>query len=219
MRITEQTKKILENFATINTGIVISPTPSGQTQTILRTCDAHKMSQAKTLIPEQFANEVCLYDLKAFLSVLSGLKDPDVEFNDNHLVVNDGISSIRMVYADPLTITQMSKVITVEGDVKFELTQDSLAKLLNFSSILGLPDLRLYSKDNKILFQALDRKNPSSNTFEVQVGTDSFTQEYFFDRELLRMLPGDYKVDLSSKASKFKSMLHDNLEYVIALAN
>jgi len=217
MRITEQTKKILENYATINTGIVISPTKAGENMTVLRTCDAHKMLISKTLIPEQFTNEVCLYDLKAFLSVISGLKDPDVVFNDNHLIINDGMSSVRMMYADPLTITQMTKNITIDPMVNFELKEDNLAKLLNFSNILGLPDLKLYSKEGKMLFQALERKNPSSNTYEVQVGQGSFNEEYFFNRELLKLLPGDYKVEVATKAAKFKSMLHDNLEYVIAL--
>lgn len=216
VKLSEQTKKILENYATINASIFIQATTG--TATALRTCDNHKMVLAQTTIPETFTNDVCLYDLKAFLSVVTSFKDPDVIFNDNHVIVNDAGSSVKMVYADPSMVTIFNKDIpAITAVVSFDLKQDMLAKLLNFSNILSLPDLKLYTAGGKLLFQALDKKNPSTNTYEVEVGATDTTGEFYFQRDLFKMVPGDYKVEVSDKVAKFTSQLHDNLQYIVAL--
>lgn len=225
MKFTEQTKKILENYASISNGILIQATKDGQQGTLLQIADRHKMVIAQSLMSETLANDVCLSDLKAFLSTISTLKDPDITFASDHLVINDGTFNVRIVYGDPLTVTKFSKqIILPAGKLSFTLKEDSLSKLLNLSAILNLPDLKLYSSNGKLFFQVLDRKNPSSNTGAIEVG-DSNTaegEEYFFQRELLKMLPGDYNVEIviadKLKTSRFKSLQHDNLEYIIGLA-
>lgn len=225
MKFTEQTKKILENYASISNGILIPATKAGANDTLLQICDKHKMVIAQTLMTETLANDVCLSDLKAFLSTISTLKDPDITFASDHLVINDGTFNVRIVYGDPLTVTKLSKQIVLpEAKLSFTLKEDALSKLLNLSAILNLPDLKLYSSNGKLLFQVLDRKNPSSNTGAIEVGDGNIPagEEYFFQRELLKMLPGDYKVEIviadKVKASRFKSLQHDNLEYIIGLA-
>jgi len=220
MKITEQTKKLLENYATINNGILIQATKEN-TPTTLQTCDSHKMVMAQTVISEKFGFDVCLYDLKQFLSVLSSLKDPEIEFNDNNVVIKDlDSSTIKLSYADPMTVSHLTKTVTLPAPaVSFDLKQESLTKLLNFSNILGLVDLKLYSKEGKLFFQAFDKKGATKNTFEVEVGVGGNAgDEFYFQRDLLKMIPGDYRVELSSKAAKFVSMAHANLEYIVALA-
>ena len=225
MKFSEQTKKILENYASISNGILIAATPEGEDKTLLQIADKHKMVIAQTLVPENLANDVCLSDLKAFLSTISTLKDPEITFASDHMIINDGTFNVRIVYGDPLTVTKFKKKIALpDAKISFTLKEDSLAKLLNLSSILALPDLKLYSEAGKLFFQVLDRKNPSTNTGAIEVGAGDIAdgEEYFFQRELLKMIPGDYKVDIivadKLKTSCFKSLIHDNLEYIIALA-
>ena len=180
---------------------------------------------AQTNMDETLANDVCLSDLKAFLSTISALKDPEITFASDHLVVNDGAFNVRIVYGNPLTVTKLSKRIVLPAALlTFTLKEDSLAKLLNLSSILALPDLKLYAENGKLLFQVLDRKNPSTNTGAIEVGDApaGFNSEYFLQRELLKVIPGDYQVEIviadKIKASRFKSLSHTNLEYIIGLA-
>jgi len=224
MKFSEQTKKILENYASISTGLIIPASKEGE-KSFVQACDKHKMVIATTLVPEQLGADVCLSDLKAFLATISTLKDPEITFASDHLIINDGSFNVRIVYGDPLTVTRLKKQLELPiAKHTFELKEESLSKLLNLSAILALPDLRLYSEAGKIYFQVLDRKNPSTNTGAIEVGHGSFEngEEYFFQRELLKMIPGDYKVEIilteKAKMSRFTSTAHNNLEYIIALA-
>jgi|ERR1035437_3343718 hypothetical protein len=225
MKFSEQTRKILENYASISTGILIPATKIGEIQTQVQCCDKNKMVIATTVVAETLANDVCLSDLKAFLNTISTLKDPEITLASDHMIINDGSFNVRIVYGDPLTVTRLKKQLELPASkYSFTLKEDSLAKLLNLSTILTLPDLRLYSTNGKIYFQVLDRKNTSTNTGAIEVGAGNFEagEEYFFQRELLKMLPGDYKVEIivagSAKMSRFTSMVHDNLAYIIALS-
>lgn len=225
MKFSESTKKILENYAGISTGIIIPATKEGENNTLLQACDKTKMVIATSMVQETLSNDVCLSDLKAFLSTISTLKDPEITLASDHMIINDGSFNVRIVYGDPSTVTRLKKKLELPtGKYTFELKEESLAKLLNLSGILGLPDLRLYSEAGKIYFQVLDRKNPSTNTGAIEVGSGDFEagEEYFFQRELLKMIPGDYTVEIilteKAKVSRFKSANHDSLEYIIALA-
>lgn len=221
MKITEQTKKILENYSTINDSIVIQATKDGETSTPVRICDKHKMVLAQTLISEPIANDVCLHDLKAFLSTLSVLTNPEITLGADHLVItDDNKSSIRIVYGDASIVTQLTKKIELaSASVKFTLKAAQLDKLMKLSGILALPDLKLFSDNGTLKFQVLDRKNGSTNSSTEEVGAgDTSGREIYFQRELLKMIPGDYQVEIAEKAAKFKSLDHENLEYIIALA-
>jgi hypothetical protein len=221
MKISAQTLKLLENYTTINQGIFIPKTMGEATE--LKTCDLQKKMQAKSIIPEKFENDVCLGDLKAFLSVLSGMKNPEVEFNDNHLVVRDedGNTNVKMTYADQRNVIFMEKSIKLENsNVQFELKEKTISKLLEFAAILRLNDLRLYAKGGSLFFQALDRDNPDSNKFEVEVSKSvEGEHDYMFKAEHIKLIPGDYVVNVNSKGASFRSAAHNTLEYIIAQSN
>ncbi len=216
MKISPFTIKILENFVGINGGIVIDK--SAEAETKVSTIDREKMIYASAFIKERFDNPVCLYDLKSLLATISSMDDPDVEFNDNNVLVKDKNSQVRIVYANPDTVIHEKRPIKFPKDtMEFDITEEDLGKLLKFADILGLPHLKLFNKGGKLVFQALDKKNPSSNTYEVTIGGDySGAEEFTFKRELFKMVPGDYQVQVIPERIRFKHSVHNNLEYFIA---
>src|SRR5438105_14189345 len=81
MKISEKTVKILQNFASINQGIVVRP---GQT---LRTTNYEKSGFAEAQIDETFDREFGVYDLTKLLAILSMSKAPDLSVTDTALKV------------------------------------------------------------------------------------------------------------------------------------
>jgi hypothetical protein len=224
MKISAQTKKILENFVSINSGIVIRKTPDGQNTTTLKTVNRDTSVFASVDVPEIFPENICLFNLKTFLSVLSATSDPEVEFKEDYLTVkSDKGNKVKIVYADPGLIHHTSKTIKApEWDFSFSLEQETLSSLLNMSSILELPNFKLFNRGKTLILQALDKKNPNTNTFDVEVGTlpEDYTKdvEVYIKRDTLVMLPGDYEVSVNtSMIIELRGAVDSSLVYYIAL--
>lgn len=218
MQLSDYTRKILENFVLINDGIVIKKTPEGETNTRLRIISKTKSVYAEVTVPEVFENTVSLYELPIFLSLLSSLDNPELEFGDSQVELKKHNSVSRLTYASPETITHPKKDFELnQVDLSFELKQADLGKLLEVAKVIKAPNLKLYSKNGKLFFKALDAKNSSSNSYEVEVGSGDTTVEYFFKRELLTLLPGDYNVSVSSNISVFENQTIETLKYIVAL--
>jgi hypothetical protein len=88
------------------------------------------------------------------------------------------------------------------------------------SSILQLNDILVKGcpKSNGIYLAVTNKKNDTSNDYSVKVG-EGVTEPFkmYFKTENLKMVIGDYDVNISSKGiSHFKNK-KDNLEYWIAL--
>ena len=69
-----------------------------------------------------------------------------------------------------------------------------------------------------MLLRVSDRKNDTSNNFSIEVGDGAIpNQKFFFKVENLKLLSGDYDVEVSTKGiSRFKNV-SKNIEYYIAL--
>ena len=87
------------------------------------------------------------------------------------------------------------------------------------AAILKSPDLALVgTKGGDIVLKVCDKKNDTSNTFEIIVGQNA-TADYtfYFKVENMKMMEGDYDVAVSSKSiSHFKNKKLP-VEYWIAL--
>ncbi len=86
------------------------------------------------------------------------------------------------------------------------------------AAILKAPDLALIGEKVVLLDCECDKKNDTSNNFDIVVGenaTADFT--FYFKVENLKMMSGDYDVGVSSKSiSHFKNTKLP-IEYWIAL--
>ena len=216
MKLNTNTHNILKNFSEINTNILIKPGKE------LSTISTMRNIFAKASIDESFDTEFGIYDLNEFLAVVSGMNKPELSLQDKHMTISPegSKSKVKYFYSDPSVIVAPTKEVNMpEADVTFSLTESNLEQLKKMAAILKSPDLALIGeKGGDIVLKVCDKKNDTSNNFDIVVG-EGATADYtfYFKVENMKMIPGDYDVSVSSKSiSHFKNKKLP-IEYWIAL--
>ena len=217
MKLSEHTVEVLKNFASINQNLVIK---EGNT---LTTMSAMKNIVAKAEVEESFKKEVAIYDLNEFLASLSLFASPVLEFNEGFVTIkeeNTPKNSLKYFYSDPSVVTSPNKTITMPSkEVSFKLNGDNLTKLKRAAGVIGAPDLVLEKKSADVFLTVKDKKNDTANTFSIDVDTvaDGSDFKFFFKVENLKLMDGDYDVDISSKNISHLASSNKDVEYWVAL--
>ena len=212
MKLSNETVSVLKNFSTINQNLVIK---SGHK---IATMSAMKNIVAKAEVIEEFPQEFAIYDLNEFLSAISLFSKPELEFeNDFVMITEEGTSkSLKYWYSDPSVVTTPTKDITMpECEVKFNLPSDTLSTIQKAAAVIGAPDMALESGSLKVT----DKKNATANNYalDLDVASQSDNYKFWFKVENLKLIQGSYDVQVSSKnISHFKNSA-GNVEYFIAL--
>ena len=214
MKLSEHTQSVLKNFATINQNLVIKQGKN------LSTMSAMKNIIAKATVEEKFAKEFAIYDLNEFLSALSLFSKPNLDFNDDYVVITeDGSSgkSLKYWYSDPSVVTSPTKEVTMPStEIKFNLSSDTLSEVTKAASVIGVPDMVLESGELRVT----DKKNDTANSYSTQVIDNDDTAEnykFWFKVENLKLLPGSYDVQVSEKKISYFKNSNLDIEYFIAL--
>ena len=212
MKLSNETISVLKNFSTINQNLVIK----GGNK--IATMSAMKNIVAKAEVIEEFPQQFAIYDLNEFLSAISLFSKPELEFeNDFVMITEEGTSkSLKYWYSDPSVVTTPTKDITMpECEVKFNLPSDTLAMVTKAAAVIGAPDMALESGSLKVT----DKKNATANNYalDLDVNSESENYKFWFKVENLKLIQGSYDVQVSSKnISHFKNSA-GNVEYFIAL--
>ena len=217
MKLSEHTVDVLKNFATINQNLVIK---QGST---LTTMSAMKNIVAKAEVEESFDKEVAIYDLNEFLASISLFTNPVLEFNEGFVTIkeeNNPKNSLKYFYSDPSVVTSPNKTITMPSkEVSFKLNGENLNKLKRAAGVIQAPDLVLEKKNTDVFLTVKDKKNDTANTFSIDVDTvaDGSDFKFFFKVENLKLMDGDYDVDISSKNISHLASSNKDVEYWVAL--
>jgi len=217
MKLSEHTVEVLKNFATINQNLVIK---EGST---LTTMSAMKNIVAKADVEESFDKEVAIYDLNEFLASISLFTSPILEFNDGFVTIkeeNNPKNSLKYFYSDPSVVTSPNKTITMPSkEVSFKLNGENLNKLKRAAGVIQAPDLVLEKNNTDVFLTVKDKKNDTANTFSIDVDTvaDGSDFKFFFKVENLKLMDGDYDVDISSKNISHLASSNKDVEYWVAL--
>jgi hypothetical protein len=212
MKLSNGTINVLKNFSTINQNLVIKEGSD------ISTMSAMKNIVAKAKVEEDFTKEFAIYDLNEFLSALSLFGTPDLDFQDDYVVITEegSAKSLKYWYSDPSVVTTPTKDITMpSNEVKFDFSSDSLAEITRAASVIGAPDMVL--ENGKL--RVTDKKNTTANDYatELDVPDSDVKYKFWFKVENLKLIPGSYGVEVSSKnISKFSNTNID-IEYFIAL--
>ena len=216
MKLNQTTQDILKNFSEINTNILIKPGSE------LNTISTMKNILAKATINESFDSEFGIYDLNEFLSVVSSLDKPELTLQEKHLTISaeGSRSKVKYFYSDPSVIVSPTKEVNMpESDVTFTLSESNLAQLRKMAAILSSPDLALIgTKDGDVVLKVGDKKNDTSNKFDIIVGENATANyTFYFKVENLKMMNGDYDVAVSSKSIAHFTNTKLPIQYWIAL--
>ena len=214
MKLSENTLAVLKNFASINSGVVLS---SGASQ---RTISPEKSILVEATIDDDIPTQFGIYDLNQFLGNLTTLRNPELTFSKEGVVLDDGELSFEYrACSANLIITPPEKELVLKSvDVTFFLPNDTLQKLIKVATMNGLPNLSVVGKNGQLLLKIHERANDTSNSGTIQIGDyagQDFTASFKTDN--LKLLPNDYNVEIQKGAfAKFENA-SNTLKYFIAL--
>lgn len=220
MKISKRTMEILKNFSTINGSMMFRA--GDQFGTV--NPSATIMAFAK--VEEQFPLDFGIYELGKFLSCISLLEDPDFVFEEDFAVMTSGSHGIRYYYADERQLQsciptdderQTFEDILDEDSCTVVLPWDDYAKVMKGASIMDRQEVCFEITDGEVFFKAIDFEDPDSNAVSVTLGTtDIPDSKYVLSKDTMRLISGDYEVQLSEEVARFTTD-NGNIVYYMGL--
>lgn len=218
MKLDKTTLTVLQNFAGINSNLVLKP------GNVIKTMAPAKNVMAAATVTETFPSECGIYDLNEFLSLLNLVDEPNLTISDTHANISDnsGISEIKYYFSDVDTLSAPGSNVTMpEPDISFVLTADIFNKLKRASSAMG-NNMVSIEPDNGTFKLTIfgENRGVTGNVYSTIVPADKYHDgDYKFILNIanMKLISGDYKVEVSRKL--ISHMKHTTLpiEYWIAL--
>jgi hypothetical protein len=204
---------VLKNFASIHPELVVK---KGNLQ--------RSMSEEGSILAEAELEEITdedfgIDDLNLFLGNVGILKNPELTYSNGCLLISDGKFklSYRPCVPGLLFSPPDKKLVIGEPDVSFDLSGDTLTKLLRLASVNELPSLVIRNNGTNIEMVVNDTKDDTSNEVSTVVcgGYSGPDFEAQFKVDSMKMIPGDYLVEMKiGKFSKFSSKTSKLVYYV-----
>jgi hypothetical protein len=218
MKLSPKTVNLLKNFASIQPNMLFVKGNSQQTMAELGNivCEAE--------IEEDFSQEFGISDLSEFLSVFGMFQSPELSFDDSMTSVNfkEGNRSVKYFVSDPSIITSPKKKVKIpDVALSFTLTAEDLLTLRKASSALKVEHMVITkATDSTISVKMTDIDDVTSNAFNLELSSDKMPEEDFkfiYRISNLKVLSGDYVVEISSKRVTKLTDSTQNLVYFISL--
>ena len=216
MQLNDETLAVLKNFASIQPNVVLNE------GNVVKTIAEAKNVMAVATLGQTFDKSVGIYNLDEFLSVLGLVDDPDLAFHDDFVTVQSGSgrSNVKYFYSDPSILTSPAKDIPMpEAEVKFTLDEATLNKLRRAAGALGHEKMTITATDGGVMLTVVDNTDSTSNAFEIVVPGLVDSEDFTFVMNIanLKLISGDYDVEVSSRLiSRFTNQSAD-IQYFIAL--
>ena len=218
MKISKKTFDIFKNFASIRSSIIVEP------GNVIRTISPAKNIMAEARVDEDFDTKFAIFDLGKFIATTTMFANPDFGFKDKYVVIKSPTgSSVSYFYADEKLVEKADRTIKMPDiTVEFDLAASQISEILKASSVLQLDTICIRPTDSgEIEIVSFDKKiglNGSSNQFSLILKeTTKKKFEIHIDIDLLKMMNGDYHVEIGGTlVAKFTGKT-DPLTYWIAL--
>lgn len=216
MKLSSETIAVLQNFSKLNSGIEFKKSKS------LSTISTNKAVLVKATIDEEFPENFCVYDLNQFLMICSLNKDAEMSFDNSNILFKSGKTKTTFRKADKsLILTPPDKELNFpQVDATFQMSEEVYNTLMKNASVLQSRNIVFESDGDKVYVTACDMTNDSANfqTIELGEGNGSIYKISFLV-ENIKMIPGTYDVQVSSKGiSSFKNV-NGKIEYWVAVEN
>jgi len=213
MKLSGNTLVILKNFAGINSGLEF------KAGNVISTISPGKTVLAKATLSDTFPVDFCIYDMNQFLSVYSLNKDVDIDFDESNVIFRSGKSKIKYRKTAPeMIIIPPVKALNLPSiDVSCKLTEEVFADIQKSANVLQSPNIAFESDGDKIYVTSFSAKDDSAHTNSIEVGEGNGKQfKVVFLTENLKMIPGSYDVEISSKGLAVFKHTTQEVDYWIA---
>lgn len=212
MNLSKETINVLKNYSTISPNILI------QEGSILKTKSVQNTIFSSVTLHDAFPLDFGIYDLTEFLGVLTLFANPDLEFNDKFVRISEGSTSIKYFSADPSVLSYPKQdVIFPSADVTFLLSAETLTLISKTASVLRVPDISFVGSEGILTLIVTDKKNPTSNAFEVKIGETDSSFHINFKIDMMKFINSDYQVEISSKKIAKFTASNSDLEYFVGV--
>jgi hypothetical protein len=216
MELSKETLALVKNFASINGSLMLKQGNK------LSTISEGKNIMADVTITETLPMDFGIYDLNEFLNVVSLFPTTELDFQEKYVLVSDGGKSRIKYFAagEGVVKAAPASIKFPSADITFTLDAAQLAMIQRTSSALKASDVSIVGDGSTLKVLVSDKKNDTSNAYEVSIGETDETFKANLKVENLKMLPNDYEVAISKKKiSRFKHTASDLTYYVAVEAD
>ena len=220
MKLSNEIKDVLNNFQSINSNIAL-----GEEGGFIRTMSTSKTLMSKAHVAFNSPYPFGIYDLGEFLACLNMFDDPTLSFDEDKKFVNitDGITSFKYYFSDIDILTVPTNDINLPcEDLKFTLTHDELTTLRKASATLKTSNLSIRKNPAAMFIECVivDKQNPTSNQFSMNVSNCSINTSADFDLVIdmnnFKFVNADsYEFGIDKKL--IASVMAGNTQYWVAL--
>jgi hypothetical protein len=211
--------EVMQNFGSINQNIVFK---KGRT---LRTVSEARNILANIELDEEIPLDFGIYDAQELVRVMSLVENAEIEFDQDYLSLSGNGSSIKYFYSEIDMLTQPPETLITmpKPDVTFTLTSEIQTKLKRAAAALGHKQISISSDADKVKLTITDTKNQTANLFSVVlddgVVNSVLPPNLNINIDNLKLMQGDYNVEVSNKLISRFTHADRNLQYFIALEN
>lgn len=213
MKLSSETLTVLQNFAKLNSGIQF------KTGNKIKTISTGKNVLAEATLKDSFPQDFCVYDLNKFLTIHSIGKDTDIDFDDINIIFNFGRNKTkyRKTEKESILIPPDKELTLPSVDITFSLSKEDFDSIMKITNVLQSPNLVVESEGEAINLTSCDVKDSSADTNTIQVA-DGTGQKFkmVFLTENLKMIPGAYDVQISSKGLSLFKNKNQDIQYYVA---
>jgi len=220
MKLSEQTLKVLKNFSSIHSNIVIEPGSE------IRTRNESKSIGARFRCPETFSKEISLFSLNEFISIHGIFKEPEIQLEDKFLMLSDQFGKQKITYANKAALTYADKIPgKLEYNHEFELKSDLLTRLKQAIAANGFEFIAFNSTGGRFSIIAGDLNkdtkdfDPSSNLYTIDIGEEA-SQDFniVVSTNDLIMLNDTYQVGIFfNEKAKIIHFYNETIDYWISM--
>lgn len=205
----KETIAVLQNFASINSGMLF------RQGNVVRTLSVARTVFASAVVEEVFPREFAIYDLPEFLNTLAMFKEPVVEFTDAYIKVTGETTTVKYHYSSTnVVVAPPDKNPSFKGDptLAFRLTSAMLAGIEKASAVLRLKDVRFDGENGEIV---VFNRDHTGNEYKIELKDHVGQGSALLSVGNLKMLPDDYDVRVDEVSAHFASPNGSDLTYVV----
>lgn len=212
MKISKRTVDIISSIKSLNQGLVIK-----QGNYIKAKKEKGTMPIVIAKVDEEFPRDFAVYNITRISQLLSMMDEPELKFEDQHLMITDkNRSKAKIAYAPERLIDAPDYEMDVElpsVDFEVKVNQQMIKRITQATQQFQGAEVAFIGNGSVITLQTYNTKKSTGEYFSYEVGeTDKFFK-FVINAEYLNFINDDYTVRASLRGIIEFLSSDGNLQY------